>query len=658
MRSGICRFSSLSLKDRVGDKLLSHEFTDVCQSLGLPLKKTKANLKVSLTHSNLGKGDEAYTLEVSTDGIKIGASHYKGYFNALQTLRQLIVRDGKEFTIACCRIEDSPAFILRGFMLDVGRNYLPISLIKDMARRLSRYKINTLHLHLTDDPAWRIESDIYPALTDSIHHWKTRQPGKFYTKKELADLVKYCDSINIEVIPEVDMPGHSESFARALGFKMQSEQGLEAVKKLCDELIPLFPSPYFHVGSDEVRITMKNFMPDAISHIRSKGKEVIVWYPGYAPDSLALRMFWGKNEKAIKTDKSCRYIDSNGFYIDWVDSQSGVLQVFFQQPCEQPRGSDKALGSIMCSWTDAAIGPPEMILKQYPFYPCALTFAERIWRGRAQRQEEYMAKLPAKGTPEWDEFADFEQRLTAHRDIWFTDVPFAYVRQAEMQWRLIGPFDHKGVNDHAFDPEREIREEYTVDNDTLRWAKEISYGGAVHIRHLYSMFDMHRAKYRKGWPTVMSEAVGHGNGTCYGLTYITSPVDQDVYLMFGANGMWGHTGGYRTARAPEQGSWDFSGADIWLNDKRVDPPHWPFESLPWTGWGKGRIEVPLTQEGYFFRPPVKIHLKKGKNKILVRSVFGHWKGDDGERKWFFCCMPVHWDGSHYREVEGLSYTVE
>lgn len=155
----------------------------------------------------------------------------------------------------------------------------------------------------------------------------------------------------------------------------------------------------------------------------------------------------------------------------------------------------------------------------------------------------------------------------------------------------------------------------------------------------------------------MSEAVGTGNGTCYALTYITSPIEQDVYLMSGINGMWGHTGGQRTSRSPEQGSWDYNGGDMWLNDRRLDPPKWNFESLPWTGWGEhSRTEIPLTEEGYFFRPPIKIHLNKGQNKILVRSAFGGWKGETGEIKWFFCCMPVNWDGKHYTEVEGLSYS--
>ena len=116
--------------------------------------------------------------------------------------------------------------------------------------------------------------------------------------------------------------------------------------------------------------------------------------------------------------------------------------------------------------------------------------------------------------------------------------------------------------------------------------------------------------------------------------------------MFGLNGMWGHSGGYRSVRAPEQGQWDYAGGDLWLNDQQVPAPEWPFKSLPWTDWGKGRIEeAPLTQEGYFFRPPVKVHFKEGWNKVLIRSVFGHWKEDKGQRKWFFCCIPVTWDGA-------------
>ena len=248
----------------------------------------------------------------------------------------------------CIDIKDSPAFDVRGLMLDVGRNYMPMAFIKDVVRKLSYYKINVLHLHLTDDPGWRVEIKSHPELTDSTFFWKTRQPGKYYTQQEIKDLCAYCASLNIRVIPEVDMPGHSASFTKAVGADMQTERGMEVLKEALDEIIPLFEDEWFHIGSDEVHFKNKDFMPEMIRYIRSKGKEVMVWYPGYAPDTSAIRTCWGENEAGVRLDKSARNIDCNGFYLDWMDAQGGVLQTFFQQPCEEKEGSEKALGSIFC----------------------------------------------------------------------------------------------------------------------------------------------------------------------------------------------------------------------------------------------------------------------------------------------------------------------
>ena len=148
-------------------------------------------------------------------------------------------------------------------------------------------------------------------------------------------------------------------------------------------------------------------MPDMIRYVRDKGKEVMVWYPGFIPDSNAIRMCWGENEAGHTLDKSARYVDSNGFYVDWMDSQTGVPQIFFQQPCEVPQGNDKALGSILCVWTDGALSSEQRLLEQYPFYPCALTFSERVWRGSHEKRRDYMAQLPAKGTEAWKAFFEF-----------------------------------------------------------------------------------------------------------------------------------------------------------------------------------------------------------------------------------------------------------
>lgn len=600
---------------------------------------------------------EGYTLIVSEKGVEISAGEFSGFFNALQTVRQLIRKDNKKYSMPYCRIKDAPAFPVRGLMLDVGRNYMSVPFLKSVVRRLSHYKINVLHLHLSDDPGWRVEVNKYPELTVETSFWPTRQPGKFYTQEDIKSICDFCDSLNIRVIPEIDMPGHSAAFRKAIGKDMQTPEGMQVLKEALDEIIPLFKDSLFHIGSDEVHFKMKEFMPEMIRYVRSKGKQVVVWYPGYAPDSNAVRMCWGEYEAGYSLDKSAPYIDCNGFYLDWMDSQGGVLQTFFQYPCEVPQAGGKALGSEMCVWTDGAISSDERILLQYPFYPTMLTFSERIWRGSREKRRDLVANLPAKGTKAWEAFNEFEDRLIYHRDRYFKSIPFAYVKQSEMKWRLIGPFNHHGINDTSFEPEKVIKEKYIVRKDTLTWNDTVAYGGEIQIRTLYAMFNMHRNQYRLDFlPTVMSSSVGKKDGTCYALTRIKSPKNQEVYLMFGLNGMWGHSGGYRSARAPEHGSWDFSGGDVWLNGIRVLPPsRWPFESLPWTGWGKGRIEVPLTEEGYFFRPPVKIKLRKGVNEILVRTVFGHWKGDNGQRKWQFCCMPVLWDGCHYTEVKGLEY---
>ena len=600
---------------------------------------------------------EGYTLIVSEKGVEISAGEFSGFFNALQTVRQLIRKDNKKYSMPYCRIKDAPAFPVRGLMLDVGRNYMSVPFLKSVVRRLSHYKINVLHLHLSDDPGWRVEVNKYPELTVETSFWPTRQPGKFYTQEDIKSICDFCDSLNIRVIPEIDMPGHSAAFRKAIGKDMQTPEGMQVLKEALDEIIPLFKDSLFHIGSDEVHFKMKEFMPEMIRYVRSKGKQVVVWYPGYAPDSNAVRMCWGEYEAGYSLDKSAPYIDCNGFYMDWMDSQGGVLQTFFQYPCEVPQAGGKALGSEMCVWTDGAISSDERILLQYPFYPTMLTFSERIWRGSREKRRDLVANLPAKGTKAWEAFNEFEDRLIYHRDRYFKSIPFAYVKQSEMIWRLIGPFNHHGINDTSFEPEKVIKEKYIVRKDTLTWNDTVAYGGEIQIRTLYAMFNMHRNQYRLDFlPTVMSSSVGKKDGTCYALTRIKSPKNQEVYLMFGLNGMWGHSGGYRSARAPEHGSWDFSGGDVWLNGIRVLPPsRWPFESLPWTGWGKGRIEVPLTEEGYFFRPPVKIKLRKGVNEILVRTVFGHWKGDNGQRKWQFCCMPVLWDGCHYTEVKGLEY---
>ena len=396
---------------------LVKEMKDVFRMSGIPASVSKDVVEEgSLTWElslDTGIEGEAYALSVAPEKATVRAGSFGGFFNALQTLRQLVSKEKEGFFMPSVQISDEPAFALRGMMLDVGRYYMSPAFIKELMRRVSRYKINTLHLHLTDDPAWRLEVKKYPALTDRAFHWKSRLPGKFYTQEQLKELVDYCAGLNIQVIPEIDMPGHSQPFAKAMKTGMQTEKGVSILKEVLDEVVPLFPGRYFHMGSDEVHITMKDFIPRMAEYLRGKGKEVIVWSPGGPHDKDSVLMCWGESEAGARMDKGKKRIDSNGFYIDWADSQSGVYQVFFQQPCEVPRGDEKALGAILPVWCDGNLSSEKRVLEQYPLYPCVLTFAERVWRGGATKRKDYMAQLPPKGTAGWAEFREFEQRLAS-----------------------------------------------------------------------------------------------------------------------------------------------------------------------------------------------------------------------------------------------------
>lgn len=170
-------------------------------------------------------GAEAYRIEVTPKGITVTSSGKAGRYYARQTLEQMVAgaEDGR---LPSVTIDDSPRFGYRGFMLDVVRTYVPIDEIKRMVDIAARQKLNTLHLHLTDDNGWRLEIKRYPKLTE-VGAWRVERPelfpgrlnarsssekatyGGYYTQKEMRELVSYCAERHITVLPEIEMPAHS-----------------------------------------------------------------------------------------------------------------------------------------------------------------------------------------------------------------------------------------------------------------------------------------------------------------------------------------------------------------------------------------------------------------------------------------------------------------
>jgi N-acetyl-beta-hexosaminidase len=197
--------------------------------------------------------------------LKANTSH--GVFNGIQTFLQL--QKNKE--IQGCSIKDSPAFAWRGYLVDVGRNYQSMSQLKEQIDVMASYKLNVFHFHLTEDVAWRLAIKKYPQLTDA--NTMLRQKGKFYRISDMMQLIDYCKERHIEFVPEIDMPGHSQAFERAMGVSMQSKEGVQIVKEIIKEVCQTYPIKHLHIGGDEVKITNQDFLPEMTQYVKSFGKK-------------------------------------------------------------------------------------------------------------------------------------------------------------------------------------------------------------------------------------------------------------------------------------------------------------------------------------------------------------------------------------------------
>ena len=292
--------------------------------------------------------DEAYMLKVNSDSVVLTATTKMGLFRGRQTLRQLtFVKNGVEF-IAGCSIVDWPAFRVRGFMQDVGRNYMSVRLLKEQIDVMASYKLNVFHFHVTDNPGWRLESKLYPQLSSASS--MSRWPGKFYTQKEFAELVDYCNERYITLIPELDVPGHCQAFRKAFALdSMRDPRVQNILTGLIDELCNLVPKekmPWIHLGTDEVGRAFERPAPGLIEalmeRVRSHQREVIVWRPGQtiASDHSSITQLWSSGGRA---KEGHRFIDSRLNYLNHLDPLAGVAQLYFDRICNAPQGDSLKL---------------------------------------------------------------------------------------------------------------------------------------------------------------------------------------------------------------------------------------------------------------------------------------------------------------------------
>ena len=594
--------------------------------------KSKKNINIKIVESIQGvkaNPQEAYKLNISTQNINIEAISEQGIYWALQTLNQLAQKSNNQTSFQGCEIIDWPAFGMRGFMQDVGRSFISLDELKKEIAALSQYKINVFHWHLTENQAWRLESKIFPMITDSIN--MTRMPGKYYTIEEAKELVEFCKQHNMMLIPEIDMPGHSAAFVRTFRHDMQSPEGTKILKLLIDEVCETFDVPYLHIGTDEVRFVNPTFVPEMVEYIRNKGKKVISWSPGwnYKPGEIDMTQLWSYRGKA---QPGIPAIDSKFHYLNHFDTFADIFGLYNSRIYDQEQGSDDIAGVIIGMWHDRLIENEEDNMKQNHFYPNMLAIAERSWLGGGN---EYFNKqgalIPADTTQAYADFADFERRMLYHKKKNFKGYPFAYVKQTHAKWRITDAFPNEGDLNAVFPPEDTLTDCYTFQGETYNTQDVI--GSGIYLRHVWGTFV----------PAVYKEP--KENHTAYAWTWVYSPIKQTV-------GAWIEFQNYSRSEkdlAPKQGTWDYKGSRIWINEKEIAPPVWTATHTELSN------EIPLGNENCVVRDPIPVELEKGWNKVFLKLPISKFSLPQVRlQKWMFTCAFVTLDGEN--AVEGLIYS--
>jgi hypothetical protein len=557
---------------------------------------------------NTDLGEEGYRIMINTDGIAISAHTDKGVFYALQTLRQFDIKQNK---IAFVSIEDRPAFAWRGFLVDVGRNFQPLDMLKQQIDVMARYKLNVFHFHFTEDIAWRLASKRFPGLTAASN--MTRWKGDFYTQADFRELIDYCKARNILFLPEIDMPGHSAAFHRFFGVDMQSDSGMVYIKALLQEFKQTYPDlSYLHIGGDEVKITNKSFMPEITRYVEELGFKTVGWNPGSNLLPQTIRQMWMGGPSKLSAKDSTKYIDSKHLYLNHMDSEETVTTLFFRKIGGEEKQTPNLVGAILCSWPDRAVAKPEDMFLQSAIYPGMVTFAERVWRGAGQAA--WFTNLPPKHTAEFNEFAAFENRLLNHKRSYFSRLPFPYVKQQNLTWELIGSYDNQG----------DLTKVFAIEN--APFAKDIKvtktvYGATIVLRHWWDAF----IKGAIEKPSAQT--------TWYARTKIWSDKAQK------SKAFWigfGDLSRSYASDAPDQGTWDNRKSEVLVNGVKIAPPVWANAGKP------GNLDIPLVDEGYSYRSPTLINLKKGWNTVLIKLPVKNFNGKNWQNpeKWMFTFTPI------------------
>ena len=416
-------------------KLLVSEFNKLdyaSDSISLfenPILDHSINL---LIDSTISKHSEYYDLVINKNFILIKGSDREGLIHGVYSLIQLIPRSSgvNDSKLACVKINDYPKFKWRGLLLDCCRHFMSIDFVKRYIDLLAYHKMNVLHWHLTEDQGWRIEIDKYPKLTD-VGAWRKEKDGSiyggFYTKEQIKEVVDYAYKRGINIVPEIELPGHSVAALAAYPkysctggpFEVEKDWGVFKdiycagndstfvfLENVLDEIIELFPSKYIHIGGDEApkyrwencskckkRIQDENiqdtnelqsyFIQRIENYISGKGKKLIGWDEilegGLANDATvqSWRGFEGALE-AVKTGHDAIVSPTSHAYFDYDLDAIDLEKVynFDPIPIDVPRDKLKHIIGGECNmWSERA---PQNTVDSKVF-PRLLAMSEVLW---------------------------------------------------------------------------------------------------------------------------------------------------------------------------------------------------------------------------------------------------------------------------------------
>lgn len=453
----------------------------VLAMLSLGERRVCAGGAIVLFRHNPALPAERYILSVGEGGVSVEAGDVPGAVHAAATISQLILENGD--ALPYCLVEDGPGFGWRGLLLDVCRHFFPMETVHRLVDLMAYYKYSRLHLHLTDDQGFRFESERFPLL-NSVGSWRkstmvrhdgicgqdNRPHGGYYTKPELRELVRYAKARGIEIVPEIDMPGHALSvmaaypdlacfpepvevatrfgvtdFSKKL-FCAGSKKTYDFLFALLDEVIDVFPFEYIHIGGDEAVKTdwkrcercqslkkakglkdereLQGYLLNcAIGHIESRGRRAIVWNDGIG-DTLkrsAICQYWIPWSRE-GLDRTARHVNAGGavilspfsrLYYDYPYAATPLKKTFCYRPAlmgVRKKARKNILGVEAALWTEW-IDTEEKLF--FYILPRLAATAETGWF--AHRDRRYRA---------------FIRRLKPHHDL-YRRLGLTYAAYAE-----------------------------------------------------------------------------------------------------------------------------------------------------------------------------------------------------------------------------------